>query len=75
MITARWNDSRESLDQYMAKCNQQERQMGIDKETIKQLGKSHEAFKETMQRELDTVEARFSRVLHENTMMGEDFRS
>ena len=37
--------------------------------------KSHNAFKEAMQKELDTVEARFSRVLHQNTMMGEDFRS
>ena len=59
----------------MAETHELERQLGVEREKAKQFKKSQEILTSQMKWELDTVEKRYSDLLHSNTMIGEDFRT
>ena len=59
----------------MAETHELERQLGVEREKAKGFKKGQEILTSQMKWELETVEKRFSVLLHRNTMVGEDFRT
>ena len=49
--------------------------MSVQKEKFKQFSISKEKFIDRLKNELNTVEARFHKLINENNMVGEDYRS
>jgi len=52
-----------------------ERDLSVQKEKFKQFSISKEQFIDRLKKELNTVEARFHKIINENNMVGEDYRS
>ena len=52
-----------------------ERDLNVEKEKFKQFSISKEQFIDRLKKELNTVEARFHKIINENNMVGEDYRS
>jgi hypothetical protein len=59
----------------LAKAEILERDLNVQKEKFKQFSISKEQFIERLKKELNTVEARFIKIINENNMVGEDYRS
>ena len=59
----------------MSKAETLERDLNVQKEKFKQFSISKEQFIEKLKKELNTVEARFYKIINENNMVGEDYRS
>jgi hypothetical protein len=52
-----------------------ERDLNTLKEVLKQIEISKKEYVAKLKHELDTVESRFLKVINENNMVGEDYRS
>jgi hypothetical protein len=59
----------------LARAEVLERDLNVQKEKFKQFSISKEQFIERLKIELNTVEARFIKIINENNMVGEDYRS
>jgi hypothetical protein len=59
----------------MAKCEVLERDLNVQNEKYKQLQITKQQYIDKLKRELNTVESRFMKVINENNMVGEDYRS
>ena len=59
----------------MAKNEVLDREVNTQKEIMKQFEQSKKEYVAKLKNELDTVEARFLKVINENNMVGEDYRS
>ena len=59
----------------MAKNELLERDVNTQKEVLKQFEASKKEYVDRLKKELDTVEERFLKVINENNMVGEDYRS
>lgn len=65
----------ESLNETVAKNEVMERDLNTLKEVLKQIEISKKEYVAKLKHELDTVESRFLKVINENNMVGEDYRS
>ena len=59
----------------MAKSENVERELNTQKEIMKQFEMSKKDYINKLKRELDTIEDRFLKVINENQMCEEDYRS
>jgi len=59
----------------MAKNEVLDREVNTQKEIMKQFEQSKKEYVAKLKNELDTVESRFLKVINENNMVGEDYRS
>jgi len=59
----------------MAKNEVLDREVNTQKEIMKQFEQSKKEYVAKLKSELDTVEFRFLKVINENNMVGEDYRS
>lgn len=59
----------------MAKSEVLDRDLNVQNEKYKQLSITKQQYIDKLKRELDTVEARFLKIINVNSMVGEDFRS
>jgi len=59
----------------MAKSEVLDRDLNVQNEKYKQLSITKQQYIDKLKKELNTVEARFMKILNVNSMVGEDFRS
>lgn len=59
----------------MAKSEVLDRDLNVQNEKYKQLSITKQKYIDKLKKELDTVEARFLKIINVNSMVGEDLRS
>ena len=59
----------------MAKSEVLDRDLNVQNEKYKQLSITKQQYIDKLKKELNTVEARFMKIINVNNMIGEDFRS
>ena len=59
----------------MAKSEVLDRDLNVQNEKYKQLSITKQQYIDKLKKELNTVEARFMKIINVNSMVGEDFRS
>ena len=59
----------------MAKSEVLDRDLNVQNEKYKQLSITKQQYIDKLKKELDTVEARFMKIINMNSMVGEDLRS
>lgn len=64
-----------SINETLAKNEVLERELNTQNEILKQYEIAKKEYVSKLKHELDTVEARFFKIINENNMVGEDYRS
>ena len=65
----------DSINESEAKQGSLERELDTQKEIMKNLERTKNERIEKLKRDLDNVEEKYVKIIHQNTMIGEDFRS
>lgn len=75
MLTEQNQKFQDTLNETLAKNEVLERDLNTQLEIMKQFEISKKEYVGKLKHELDTVESRFLKVINENNMVGEDYRS
>lgn len=75
ILTSQNEKFQTTLNETLAKAEVLERDLNVQKEKFKQFSISKEQFIDRLKKELNTVESRFHKLINENNMVGEDYRS
>lgn len=75
ILTTQNNKFQTQINEVMAKNELMDRELNTQREIMKQFEKSKKEYIDKLKLELDTVEARFHKIINENNMVGEDYRS
>ena len=75
ILTTQNNKFQNQINEVMAKNELLDRELNTQKEIMSQFEKAKKEYVDKLKHELDTVEARFHKVINENNMVGEDYRS
>lgn len=63
------------MNESLAKAENLERELNTQKEIMKQIESTKKEYIDRLKRELDTIENRYTQIVNENCMLGEDYRS
>lgn len=63
------------VNEQMSKSENLDRELNTQKEVTRQLEITKREYIEKLKKEIETYEARYQKILNENAMIGEDFRS
>ena len=75
ILTQQNNKFQNQINEVMAKNELLDREVNTQKEIMRQFEKTKKEYVDKLKYELDNVEARFHKVINENNMVGEDYRS
>ena len=75
ILTAQNEKFQTTINETMSKSEVLERDLNVQNEKYKQYQISKQQYIDKLKKELNTVESRYTRILNDNAMVGEDFRS